>query len=441
MSTCVFLPFNGLTRYFRNYGHGQGSFPGRWGTVPQFLEPPSTFLAFIDCRKFLVTSSSSPTIALPLSMSLINDDSDQESRTASVGSKRRARRGPDGELLSGASTPRKKLKEDRQAQHARNVSNGGRFSSMTSLPPQLSDNQQPGMPVEISDDSASDSSGPTTSHALPAMNWNSGANNVIRTSLQGRNTEIGSGSNAPVPQAPIGFDEHEESSDDASVESNDNDEDSEDENDEQEEQDLMSERHLETPDKETVSISDDSDIGSGDDSGIMLNVESRNEKSPDRASSQISDDDHGGSESGEIESSDDQAKQTKVSTTEQARNHGESQSYIPDAYEADGQYAAQLDGPTESRQKGQKLGDLGSQDLEDQIKYAYFHLHRDQLDLGKPVICLTCLEEGHMAGSCPSRQVCHFLLSGGLRLTTDSVNIVVSRTSIKVDSALDTEDV
>ena len=336
----------------------------------------------------------------------MHDDSDQESRTASVGSKRRARRGPDGELLSGASTPRKKLKEDRVAHHARDLSEGGRSSPIPSLPPQLSDSQQIGMPVEISDDSASESSGPPTSRVLPAMNWNSGTNNVIRTSLQGRGTGSNSGSNAPVPQAPIGFEGEEEISDDESSESNENEEDNEDDNDEQ---DLVSERPSESLDHETVSISDDSNIDSGDDSGIMLNVESRNGRSPEEAPFHISDDDREGSESGEIESSDDQESHGKVSTMEQAREHEDPQPSGEN--EANDQYATQLDGPAESGQKGQKLGDLGNQDLEDQIKYAYFHLRRDQLDLGKPAICLFCFEEGHMAGSCPSKQVCHLPLS------------------------------
>lgn len=55
---------------------------------------------------------------------------------------------------------------------------------------------------------------------------------------------------------------------------------------------------------------------------------------------------------------------------------------------------------------GMKLEDLSSEELEDQIKYALYHLHRDQIDLNRPVTCLACLREGHMAASCAEIQ-CH----------------------------------
>jgi hypothetical protein len=49
----------------------------------------------------------------------------------------------------------------------------------------------------------------------------------------------------------------------------------------------------------------------------------------------------------------------------------------------------------------QRLGDLSSDEFEKQIRYTLFHLERDQIDLNRPAICTTCLQEGHQETRCP----------------------------------------
>lgn len=54
-----------------------------------------------------------------------------------------------------------------------------------------------------------------------------------------------------------------------------------------------------------------------------------------------------------------------------------------------------------------KLADLTPTELDDQVKYALFHLSRDQIDLNRPVVCLACFEEGHIEQSCHERICTH----------------------------------
>jgi hypothetical protein len=55
----------------------------------------------------------------------------------------------------------------------------------------------------------------------------------------------------------------------------------------------------------------------------------------------------------------------------------------------------------------QRLGDLSSDEFEKQVKYTLFHLNRDQIDLNRPAICTTCLQEGHQEASCPESNCVH----------------------------------
>ena len=54
-----------------------------------------------------------------------------------------------------------------------------------------------------------------------------------------------------------------------------------------------------------------------------------------------------------------------------------------------------------------RLGELSSADFEKQVKYTLFHLKRDQIDLNRPAICITCLQEGHQDTSCPESNCLH----------------------------------
>lgn len=49
------------------------------------------------------------------------------------------------------------------------------------------------------------------------------------------------------------------------------------------------------------------------------------------------------------------------------------------------------------------LKDLTPSQLEDQIRYAFWHLKREEIDLSRPVRCLHCQSEGHIDDSCPDK--------------------------------------
>ena len=48
-----------------------------------------------------------------------------------------------------------------------------------------------------------------------------------------------------------------------------------------------------------------------------------------------------------------------------------------------------------------RLGDLSSEEFEKQVRYTLFQLNRDQIDYNRPVVCITCLREGHLETACP----------------------------------------
>lgn len=52
------------------------------------------------------------------------------------------------------------------------------------------------------------------------------------------------------------------------------------------------------------------------------------------------------------------------------------------------------------------LRDLGATQLEGQIRYAFWQLPRDEIDLSRPVRCLHCQAEGHIDEACPAK-ICH----------------------------------
>ncbi|KIW65031.1 hypothetical protein PV04_07319 [Phialophora macrospora] len=50
---------------------------------------------------------------------------------------------------------------------------------------------------------------------------------------------------------------------------------------------------------------------------------------------------------------------------------------------------------------GPRLADLNPKELEYQLKYAFFDLDPDTIDLSQPAICLGCLQPGHAEQDCP----------------------------------------
>ena len=58
-----------------------------------------------------------------------------------------------------------------------------------------------------------------------------------------------------------------------------------------------------------------------------------------------------------------------------------------------------------------RLLDLSPDDLEEQIRYGFYHLDRTQVDLNRLVVCLLCMELGHLVSDCPEA-ICKFCGEG-----------------------------
>jgi hypothetical protein len=99
----------------------------------------------------------------------------------------------------------------------------------------------------------------------------------------------------------------------------------------------------------------------------------------------------------------------KISQSNQAQIHGEHVNTTIPPPPPPSQAPAP---PPPPQSSGLRLEDLDSDDLEDQIRYTLFHLDRDQIDLNRPVTCLTCLEQGHMSDECPEDNCDHCDLDG-----------------------------
>ena len=54
-----------------------------------------------------------------------------------------------------------------------------------------------------------------------------------------------------------------------------------------------------------------------------------------------------------------------------------------------------------------RLANLSADELEKQVRYTLFHLNRDQIDLSRLAVCMTCLQEGHLAKTCPENNCVH----------------------------------
>ena len=58
------------------------------------------------------------------------------------------------------------------------------------------------------------------------------------------------------------------------------------------------------------------------------------------------------------------------------------------------------------RSDPQTLADLHREDLELQAKYIFYNVTIDMLDLRRPITCMECFKEGHLADVCPNKEVC-----------------------------------
>lgn len=58
------------------------------------------------------------------------------------------------------------------------------------------------------------------------------------------------------------------------------------------------------------------------------------------------------------------------------------------------------------RSDPQTLANLHREDLELQAKYIFYNVAIDELDLRRPITCMDCFKEGHLADVCPDKEVC-----------------------------------
>ena len=63
--------------------------------------------------------------------------------------------------------------------------------------------------------------------------------------------------------------------------------------------------------------------------------------------------------------------------------------------------AASLNDSTDATSTNLRLLDLNPDDLEEQIRYGFYHLDRTQVDLNRLVVCLLCMGSGHLISECP----------------------------------------
>ena len=134
------------------------------------------------------------------------------------------------------------------------------------------------------------------------------------------------------------------------------------------------------PAQEVHMVSDDSELEDESEGGIMLNV-----GGPKSAQATRYSDMSQSEEDGEVSSSD----------------SSQNPSMWLDGH-VDGANSSILGYGVGTTQGRRILADLSADDLEKQIKYVFYHLQRDQIDLSRPAVCLSCHGEGHLDSVCPA---------------------------------------
>ncbi len=148
--------------------------------------------------------------------------------------------------------------------------------------------------------------------------------------------------------------------------------------------------------QEVVEISDDSEVEDDSEGGILLNVDapSRIDSSVDAETPvEIPD-----GEDGEIEAI------PSTRDVEAGKQCFAPKSHQNVTQQSLGQNKSKITSPmfqTDAGPRSRILADLNPEDLQKQIKYTLFSLPRDQIDLSRPVICVSCLSEGHSDRHCP----------------------------------------
>ncbi|KAL2406644.1 hypothetical protein ABEF93_007842 [Exophiala dermatitidis] len=159
--------------------------------------------------------------------------------------------------------------------------------------------------------------------------------------------------------------------------------------------------------RDTIEISSDEDESS-DNGGMVINLDDDDDEEDARIpDAMVVDDD----EEGEVFSSEDEALESHSLVRDISHS-------ITSAHQdAHQQLQAELEQitdslpttyptppPAENGEPGRRrLADLTPDELELQLKYALFDVSHDQVDLRRPAVCLSCLQEGHVEEKCPEK--------------------------------------
>lgn len=133
------------------------------------------------------------------------------------------------------------------------------------------------------------------------------------------------------------------------------------------------------------------------DGGITLNVQ---EQGDHRSPIIISDDEDGDTEHGSISESELEEGEEREDTVMVQSEDNEDQHTFNTGL------AFVVDSTPNKAYPGKVqlcLRDLTTTQFEDQIRYAFWHLPRDQIDLSRPVRCLHCQMDGHLDDTCPAK--------------------------------------
>ena len=326
-------------------------------------------------------------------MSHLVESEDDESRTLYIGHKR-SFTVSESRRSSDSGTPDKKSRLSHAGAQAVHdfMPMGGNFSNFNQV--QL---------VDRGDHSGSDSGSSAISSANhpkrsraspPIMNWNKGTSSIIRTSLRGDGPALGQNRLATAfskPRTILTNNPRVDGSRASPRSSSD------------------SQAGAGNSAEDAIEISDDTDMeDQSDEGGVMINLEDEGNNSSGLASEPIE------RSEGEIgEDEDPRLVQAAPSHSIPSRSGPSYNEHAHRQLQGDLERSLAVDRSTipapDLIHTSVRLADLNAEELEKQIKYTLFYLHRDQIDLNRRVVCTSCLQEGHLETSCDESNCTHCL--------------------------------
>ncbi|EXJ56548.1 hypothetical protein A1O7_06892 [Cladophialophora yegresii CBS 114405] len=145
---------------------------------------------------------------------------------------------------------------------------------------------------------------------------------------------------------------------------------------------------------ETIEISDDEEESDG---GMVINV--GNSEHEDASDSMDVDEVYGAQSRGGVAEAHSSARETPQSLS--STGHEAHSQLQGDLERFVNVVSTESSGTNSSIHACQRLVDLSPEDLENQLKYAFFDLDPDTIDLDQPAVCLSCLQPGHAERNCP----------------------------------------